>query len=305
MTATSRILVVDDEPIERDILSNYLASGGYQTLTADNGVQALSILQRESVDCIILDVQMPVMDGFQTIDRIKSQPALAQIPVIFLTSMDRDILRIRGLESGALHYLTKPFNKAVLLATIRSVMRSDARTEVPADLEGDLGEFGLTELLQSLEFGQKKARIELDDGKGEVYIDRSLIRWIRFGDFTGEEAFLRLLIFGRGRYRVTFGVDYEGNEGASDLSLMHTMMESTRIHDELSAQLATLPPPGTLISFAHGADDESLAPLFKHEVMTLRDAFSILEMPLDEAVRILVDIKAQGRMIEVTREDRI
>ncbi|MBU1238188.1 response regulator [Myxococcota bacterium] len=298
MTTTPRILVVDDEPVEREILTAYLSSGGFETLSAENGAQALALARREPVDCILLDVQMPVMDGFQTIDKLKSEKSLARIPVIFLTSMDRDIMRIRGLESGALHYITKPFNRAVLFATIRSVLK---KTSVPlpvADLEGELDDFGLTELLQSLEFGQKTAHIVFEGEEGELYMDRSRLTWVRYRNYYGEDAFLRLLVFGRGRYRVWFGDTYN-RESPQDLPLFHVMMDTTRVFDELQGLLNNLPPMGTLISIK----ESDTHPRFPGEIITLRTAANTLDLSLPETLRILVDIRNNQRMIEVTQED--
>jgi DNA-binding response OmpR family regulator len=294
-----KILVVDDEKIEREILISYLKLGGYEIDSAENGQVALDFLKDNPVDCILLDVQMPVMDGFQTIKRLKSDPALSSIPVVFLTSMDRSTLQIRGLELGAVHYVIKPYNKAVLLATVKSVLRA-----IPVgksyDMEGQLKDFPLPELLQSLDMGHKTAKISLLDGEGVIYLDKGLIEHVSFRNYEGEDAFLRLLIFSKGKYGVTFQEKYDG-ELPHGLVLISLLMDSTRIYDEMIRLLSSLGESQINIRFV--AHEQVPDVLLNLEVSTLESALNSLHGTLEENLRILVELKKSKLMFEIIEEE--
>lgn len=122
------ILMVDDDINMLNIGENILMGAGYKVSLTKNGSQALKILEkRDDIKLILLDVDMPEMDGYETLKRIKELPGKDMIPVIFLTGMDSPDFEIKGLESGAVDYITKPFVKEVLLARIKKqIVMGDA-----------------------------------------------------------------------------------------------------------------------------------------------------------------------------------
>lgn len=114
------VLICDDE---KDIVSAcriYLTSEGYRVLEAANGEEALALLETETVDLVLLDVMMPVMDGLTALTRLR---AISNVPVILLTAKSEDTDKILGLNVGADDYVTKPFNPVELLARVRSQLR--------------------------------------------------------------------------------------------------------------------------------------------------------------------------------------
>lgn len=121
MTAT--ILVVDDLDANIRVLEAKLLVEYYNVLTATSGKQALEILSANKVDIVLLDGMMPEMDGFETCKRIKANPETAQIPVVMVTALSEVEDRVKGLESGADEFLTKPVNDTALLARVRSLSR--------------------------------------------------------------------------------------------------------------------------------------------------------------------------------------
>ncbi|MDR0653586.1 MAG: response regulator [Synergistaceae bacterium] len=108
------IMVVDDNLVNLRYIEGQL-SGHYRVILAKSGEQALSICARERPDIILLDIEMPVMDGFETIARLKRDMVLSNIPVIFLTAHHDTATEVKGLESGAVDFITKPFEKSILL----------------------------------------------------------------------------------------------------------------------------------------------------------------------------------------------
>lgn len=109
MQSKPLILVVEDEPSIQKNLSTILSISGYETLTANNGQEAINLLVTTTPQLIISDVMMPLVDGFELLKHIKSNANLANIPFCFLTAR-ADVLDINnGLQIGANHYVTKPF----------------------------------------------------------------------------------------------------------------------------------------------------------------------------------------------------
>ncbi|THV15451.1 response regulator transcription factor [Rhizobium rhizophilum] len=121
------VLLVDDSPDALGFLTEALEASGYSVLIATSGHGALQIVARISPDLILLDAVMPGMDGFETCRTLKADPAVAQVPVIFMTGLTETEHVVKALESGGVDYLTKPINIDELRARIR-VHLSNARS---------------------------------------------------------------------------------------------------------------------------------------------------------------------------------
>ena len=114
----ARILVVDDSRTNRSLLSKRLEQQGYQTDTADDGQQALDKLAVAAFDLVLLDVMMPVVDGYQVLAKMKITEGLRDIPVIMISAADEIDSVAKGIELGAEDYLPKPFDPTLLKARI-------------------------------------------------------------------------------------------------------------------------------------------------------------------------------------------
>ena len=114
----ARILVVDDAKVNRMLLARELEQFGHQVSSAEHGRQALEMLSESAYDLILLDVEMPEMDGHQTLKALKSDETLRHLPVIMVTSIDDTSSAVRCIELGAEDYLPKPFNPVLLRARI-------------------------------------------------------------------------------------------------------------------------------------------------------------------------------------------
>ena len=123
MNNPARILVVDDNETNRDILVTRLEKHGYQTLQAADGEEALASAAQHLPDLILLDVEMPKLDGFEVCRRLRKDPALPFIPIILCTARAASQDVVTGLDAGADEYLTKPLDQAALVARVRSMLR--------------------------------------------------------------------------------------------------------------------------------------------------------------------------------------
>ncbi len=156
-----RILVVDDHPDNVEIINARLSSRGFAIETASNGQEALDKVRANPPQLILLDVMMPLMDGYEVSRRIKGDEALPYIPIILVTARDSTQDKVEGLDAGADDYLTKPVNFPELEARVRSMLRIKR-------LQDELDEKN-----RELELANKRLRkLSITDGLTELFNHR-------------------------------------------------------------------------------------------------------------------------------------
>ena len=136
----ARILVVDDQPANIQILGTMLGAQGYEIVPAGDGFTALKRIAMRPPDLILLDLLMPVMDGFEVCRKIKAEPNWRDIPVIFLSAADDKELTVRALDSGGVDFVTKPFSHAELLCRVRTQIMLKATRDRLARIAEDKDE---------------------------------------------------------------------------------------------------------------------------------------------------------------------
>lgn len=199
-----KVLIVDDDALTHAILGDYLKLSGYQVLNARNGIEGLNIIRSRQPDLVLLDVQMPELDGFQTLALIRKDENLADIPILLLTSHDRHNIKVKCLEMGADDYITKPFNPGEILARIKVALRHSQRYHRNnAFMSGDLATVSLAELLQTMELGKRSCTITLPDIPARIWLEQGIVTRVEQGRFTGEEAMKRTMFLESGRFEVT------------------------------------------------------------------------------------------------------
>ncbi|HFG9197856.1 TPA: response regulator transcription factor [Clostridioides difficile] len=191
----AKILIVEDEKRMQSIIVEYMQKGGYTCITADDGVEALTILKSNNIDLMILDIMMPYLDGF-SVCRVSRE--MTNIPIIILTAKGEEEDKLKGYEYGADDYITKPFSPKVLLAKVNALLRRYT-TDIPKN---------------SLSLG----KIFIMVASRQVYVEDKLI------DLTYKEfKLLRLFmenpnqVFSREKLlNCIWGYDFEGNTRTVD-----------------------------------------------------------------------------------------
>lgn len=198
MTVRQRLLLVEDEPTLRELLSASLRLAGFQVIPAETGAQAVDAVREERPDLIVLDVMLPDFDGFEVARRLREHPVGqhgTHPPILFLTARDAAEDRISGLRAGGDDYVTKPFNLEELVLRIQAVLRrtSGRRTDgllVVADLELDPGSHQMTRggqpvPLSPTEFSLLRVLME---NAGQVLSREQLLDQVWHFDFNGDDS---------------------------------------------------------------------------------------------------------------------
>lgn len=128
------VLVVEDEPAQREVLSYNLAAEGFRVCQAENGEDALMVVDEDTPDVIVLDWMMPHLSGIEVCRRLKTRPATRSIPIIMLSARSEEVDKVRGLETGADDYVIKPYSVVELMARVRAQLRRSRPSAVGVQL---------------------------------------------------------------------------------------------------------------------------------------------------------------------------
>lgn len=131
------VLVVEDELAQREVLAYNLEADGFRVLRAENGEEALLIVEEDTPDIIVLDWMMPNLSGIEVCRRLKSRTETRNIPIIMLSARSEEVDKVRGLETGADDYVVKPYSVVELMARVRTQLRRVRPSTVGVRLEFD------------------------------------------------------------------------------------------------------------------------------------------------------------------------
>lgn len=234
----ARILIVDDTQKNIQVLGTILREANYQLNVAQNGEQALASVKRVKPDLILLDIMMPVMDGFETCKALKAEPETADIPIVFLTAKTEAEDIVKGFELGAVDYVTKPFNAAELFVRVESHL---TRTRLQREVEQQLAEiesikreqefFVTSELGSRVERLQQAVEAQSADGIAEGVDSLSeLVKMIK-----------GLMDFGKGDYQVQkeeVQLDQLLRQVVGDLELAFGTLANVLYQNQLASPIA-------------------------------------------------------------------
>ncbi len=195
-TATPRdiVLIVDDSPEALGFLTEALEQSGFSVLIATSGASALNIVGRITPDIILLDAVMPGMDGFETCLKLKADPAVSPVPVVFMTGLTETEHVVRALEAGGVDYLTKPINIDELRARIRVHLtnaRSAQSARVALDAAGRhlLAVSGKGKIRWSTPQATRLVNAATGNEEGLDVVSAHIGRWMAMRDATRETSF--------------------------------------------------------------------------------------------------------------------
>lgn len=251
--AGEKVLVVDDEPLISQMLTDRLQELYVDVLRASNGVEALEMAWEHVPDLILLDVMMPKIDGFEVAKILKENPRTATIPIIFLTALSQVKDKVRGLQLGAEDYVTKPFHFDELLVRVKKVLRkSEAEKSEKggggsAGVKGKLRDMSLVNLIQFLELEKKTGILSVvSEGRsGHLYFqDGKIVNAVQ-GALRGEGAVYRLLSWTDGDFELeSLGTPPPSGQPQIIAGNQALIMEGLRRVDETARLAKQLPPLG-------------------------------------------------------------
>jgi two-component system alkaline phosphatase synthesis response regulator PhoP len=138
MTSSKKILIADDEPDILEIIQFNLQAEGYEVITAKNGDEAVEKAKKTNPDLIILDIMMPYKNGIEVCNLLRMMPAFKSTLIVFLTAMSDEATEIKGLETGADDYLTKPVSPKILISKVNALFRRLNKEDAPVRQVGDI-----------------------------------------------------------------------------------------------------------------------------------------------------------------------
>jgi CheY-like chemotaxis protein len=248
--AKDLVLMVDDELDNRVMMRYFLESWGYDVELAANGEEALKKVSSKRPALVLLDLEMPVMDGFETCNRLKDDPKTESIPVIMFTGLESTADKVKGIRRGADDYVVKTVDPEEIQARIEMILRRSRRYEGPvaaekdvadAVISGSLEEKSFPEAFQlALAYGQSGTLVlKSGNREGHVYLNDGNVVHAICGELGGEEAFYELAIWNTGNFNYVVGeVSQTPTIKKSGTSLL---MEATRRMDEWNLISSKIP----------------------------------------------------------------
>lgn len=245
-----KILVVDDDKLILELLTDILVGEGFEVRTAKNGIDALERLNENTPDLIVCDVMMPEMNGYELLSVVQNDKNTSTIPFVFLSSKSQVKDRIKGYNRGADDYITKPFDDAELIAKIR--VRLQRREELLLtkgekhdNIKGDLAILPVIDLVQMLMMRALTGQIliQSQDGQGLIYLNKGEIADVIYRGYNSYRAFRQLIINQEG----TFSFHPAEIEVPVKINVptQKFILECCRQVDELHSIYSRLPPLDT------------------------------------------------------------
>jgi response regulator RpfG family c-di-GMP phosphodiesterase len=233
-----RVLLVDDQTYMLTLMKLHMINEGFDVSTAENGDEAIERIGEQRPDLIVTDVLMPIMDGFTLRKVLSEDPALRDIPLIFLSSADNPECRVKGLKLGAADFISKPFDLEELSLKVNALLGEKAAKPKTRDEEnwihGRLQDMAVTEIIQFLNLGLKTAQVNLyhhrDNETGRIFFTRGEISFAATDTHQGEQAFLEMLRWTEGKFKIRHGVQKDTVNISKNT--MNLLMDGMRKIDE-------------------------------------------------------------------------
>jgi two-component system, cell cycle response regulator len=260
------VLIIEDHPDQRDLLAIVLQREGYEVITAANGLEALAKLNEHQVHIALSDIMMPKMDGFELINKIRSNPAIKHIYMILITARIQEGDRVRGLDLGADDYITKPFSFSELLARVRvgsRVVQYQQNLEYQTQVDSLTGLFNRRALERKITEEFERAK-RYGHPLSVLILDIDNFKQINdtYGHHGGDKALVKISETLREKTRRS---DFPSRYGGEEFVLIlpesdqeSAVQAATKIHDEIRSCRFGTPEKPFLLTVSIGLSSTSL-----------------------------------------------
>ena len=304
-----RILIVDDLPANLGVLLGVLGEAGYAVLLAASGEGALARLEHARPDIILLDINMPGLDGYETCRRLKADARWREVPVLFLTAQDDAADKLRGFEAGAVDYITKPLHAEEVLARVRAHLQIRALQRTLAE-KNELLEHAMSRRLEAeaqLQQSLDRAVLVVDAGGGVEFCTRLARRLLeRYFPAYPETGVLPAPLLHWLSQRLTAGTwKIEQEEGRLEVQLFAPGQPGTHLMLLLEEKLATVNSPARLLQLgltareaevlywvAHGKTNQDVAEILDTSIHTVKKHMANLMVKMGAENRLVAGLQA-------------
>lgn len=303
------IFVADADPKNLNILRDSLESSGFSVMVAEDGLQAWEKIQSEQPDLILSEVNLPNLDGFQLLEKLKEDSRTSIIPMMFLTNR-RDIEdRVRSLRGGVKDYMIKPLHVKEVIARIRMILRRFERvksedSEASKKMVGRLEEYSLVELIDSLGSERKTGVLNIyneQNRNGEIWFKNGAVVHASFGTLKSEKAVYQMLPWRHGHFIMTIkDIRVSETINVSNLGLLLHGYKRMEQREQLFKQL---PSPETTFVLSEAFRKVISRKEFSQEAskfIALIDGRRNIMRILDEGV--YDDIQSLERLVKLYKE---
>ncbi len=303
------ILVADGDPKNLQILRENLESSGFEVIVAADGVQAWQKISAGLPDLILSEVNLPQLDGFQLLEKLKADPATSAIPLMFLTNRRELQDRVRSLRGGVKDYMIKPLHVKEVLARIRMILRRMERlkedeVETSHKLVGRLEEFSPVDLIESFGVERKTGILTLrneNNRSGEIYFREGAVVNSSLGNLKAEKAVYQMLPWKHGHFTMIFkDLSVADEISVSNLGLL---LQGFKRMEERERLFKLLPSPETTFAttetFRTILTKRELAPEVAKFISLVDGRHDILQI-IDEST--YDDIKSLERLVKLYQQ---
>lgn len=245
------ILVADGDPKNLQILRESLEASGFEVIVASDGLQAWQKISSDVPDLILSEVNLPKLDGFQLLEKLKADPVTSSIPLMFLTNRRELQDRVRSLRGGVKDYMIKPLHVKEVIARVRMILRRMERLreedlESNRKLAGRLEEFSVIDLIENFGMERKTGILTLynaNNRSGEIYFRDGAVINASLGNLRAEKAVYQMLPWKRGHFTMTFKeINVPDEIAVSNLGLL---LQGFKRMEERERMFKMLPSPET------------------------------------------------------------
>jgi CheY-like chemotaxis protein len=238
---TVKLLLVDDNPLVRGLIEKGLEPLCDVEAAAD-GADALLRVIDDPPDVILCDYKMPGLDGRQLFEKLRGREKTHHIPFLFMAGRADIEERLRPLVDGVEEFITKPFLIKDLVRITKKVVdrlhleKLQKRASRPGVIQGRLEEMSMTDLMQSLEMGQKSCRLIVQRGgeQGELYFASGQCRDAKIGNVDGDDAVYKVILWTEGQFEIDFNAANASTRSTTTKTTTGLLMEAMRLMDEAS-----------------------------------------------------------------------